>query len=1751
MANMITGPGDDLEPSGDPGEPIFTLAWDCDDLLQQCLREAAESSYVETEIIEDYERRFTAWQEYLGVFAEKRVSLDRRLYKQPEIQDVVIRLLLILKRNLDQLTEVHDIASGNQESKIQHLPIQDPENLSSSVDVDLNIDEISSVITYSCEAIDEALVELSQVAVAIRQSSKNSETARARKYASENLDLTSLEMISLLALEKLYPSAPESLVFQIAQSMIDRYARLKLRAFRHEQLKVDIRSRPQVPKSLSPTVREQSLEELVAIDNTKPGNLPPPQNILTQNQSILPPKHTKNLQLAPTITSANWTQFQGNLDVLRGPRSQSGTTVVLAQKNEPPIPRFKSNQDRRCQWCFTKIGDDCIKEGRWTISGREHYCTDLEPFLCLSEECTDTVPTFSSIKKWKKHMIRHHPSWPQHIHWQPLWKCDLQNSNSFPEGYQLCHADTHPSDALFSAPNKFSAHFKTVHRKFCSDEDYAPKEGNSVEEGDSLETSRRVAHKTVLLSEDTISSIAKGSIVEHFPEANVCPLCRMKPKGMENQEYSSSGISPRVSTEMENHIAEHLQNIMILSLRLLDSQDTESYDFMPHGSMTPTESCHRSLSEFHGEGSDSSEHSSSRFGLTAEDNRETAGPIFQEPPESVPQDWSTVTNDLWRNYPGLNSDPENDSILRNIQLGQKKQRLRKSRELTVYDYTIGWIGEWFNGESVVLDEWHHDPRGLRFDSYLYEYRFGRIGKHNVVITDIQAAFGNSFTVYGIRDLIEQLQSTFPALRFWFIFDTIRSSLPIPNIRFGDIIVGQLEKTSLSGAPAPRRFRQDMISFAAPAARPDYPNLTIESIGARGSPNTLPPIAREGILKTQTLPPEVLGGEILVNMKEFQEKAAFLTHELKGPGGRGYMSLAKFPPDINSGFDTIPKNYELDIEPPNRSYFYPHYGWIGYKYEGGASRTQHSGSDNEMIIFTEFKSDDLDSQSPCLFIGGYAGPDGPEPIQLVSSPHDWTAIIPFTTTAYSKALLNNIQPADKNEHRQKAREHVETITDRLKIYPPDLGDTLNYGVEEATIKQIIPPKVQAACLGWVYHLGNTMDKIEDGDWVHKFLEDNFLVWIGCVILLRDAGSSLDMVVYLKSMLTGDKSQKTLKILSQAAMLLRQHGKRDDKPFPNSPPVYWLPRWAVAKVLQYLSPTEIITAIQNIKPFRTGLAFWNSGEIKFDGEQLSYLYSWNNYALSIAESESSTFQTPDVRDQIINDFDKQLGSLLKTTRFPLPLTNFNICWIEFQYIDPGNGDHELIWEELGTMLSSIPKIMRTIKHFCVDIANTSSEPFSERDFGIILNNEVFTACRLLHDVVSSAEELREPKNRDEEPVYDLHRAVHWITEFGTRGIESLKVIMEPDTGVIARYLAIVSHCGPDFLPKVHSRLVVPRSIKATTFATLVFTLSSGFGEARRFLRDDLKVIETLERTSDEKLRRWEKFWDDLLDFISLPQGISEVKTVDDFKKEVNKFVEDSKLGRLFPPQSTYIKNVVDKAVSLGRDPSNPLDTKDLARIALYQLVIYCDDSGSMRQGTRRDDLKDLVKRIAIVTSRVAPDGEGVEIRFINHPTAPHYSKPRLEAIDSIMAEVTWDGWTPIGTNLKEKVLEPLIYSKLRLNSNALTRPVLIYTIAGGCPEEGPMSKETRDTLKENIVECGRVLVQHGYHVDAVKFYIAQIGDDEEATTWLDDLRDAGLDDVLYCATERLDDKYRELRRTPRKLEQWLLKELISPILDAGER
>lgn len=88
--------------SKDMQEPIFKLAWDCDDLLTKCLEEAREEELTIEPILEQYQRSFDAWWKYLGVFAEKSSNLDRKLRKKPAVHDLVVRLLVILKDSLAQ-----------------------------------------------------------------------------------------------------------------------------------------------------------------------------------------------------------------------------------------------------------------------------------------------------------------------------------------------------------------------------------------------------------------------------------------------------------------------------------------------------------------------------------------------------------------------------------------------------------------------------------------------------------------------------------------------------------------------------------------------------------------------------------------------------------------------------------------------------------------------------------------------------------------------------------------------------------------------------------------------------------------------------------------------------------------------------------------------------------------------------------------------------------------------------------------------------------------------------------------------------------------------------------------------------------------------------------------------------------------------------------------------------------------------------------------------------------------------------------------------------------------------------------------------------------------------------------------------------------------------------------------------------------------------------------------------------------------
>ena len=244
---------------------------------------------------------------------------------------------------------------------------------------------------------------------------------------------------------------------------------------------------------------------------------------------------------------------------------------------------------------------------------------------------------------------------------------------------------------------------------------------------------------------------------------------------------------------------------------------------------------------------------------------------------------------------------------------------------------------------------------------------------------------------------------------------------------------------------------------------------------------------------------------------------------------------------------------------------------------------------------------------------------------------------------------------------------------------------------------------------------------------------------------------------------------------------------------------------------------------------------------------------------------------------------------------------------------------------------------------------------------------------------------------------------------------------------------------------------------------------------------------------------------------------------------------------------------KANALREDPTTDLGKPEnigrLTRLSLYQSVIYCDDSGSMGQFPERyRNQRDLVTRIARIATRIVPDDmAGVDLRFIN---SPGLERLDANAIERAVDAVTPRGGTKIGTQLREKILKPLVYDVISKPQPTapipFKRPLLVCTITDGCPYP-----ETRDTLMKAVLECKQKLDAAGYDPTAVMFLISQVGTDDSAAEFLDTLRsEPRIQDVVYVTTENLDKKFEELKTNERGLELWLLRLLTGPIMDRHE-
>lgn len=173
-----------------------------------------------------------------------------------------------------------------------------------------------------------------------------------------------------------------------------------------------------------------------------------------------------------------------------------------------------------------------------------------------------------------------------------------------------------------------------------------------------------------------------------------------------------------------------------------------------------------------------------------------------------------------------------------------------------------------------------------------------------------------------------------------------------------------------------------------------------------------------------------------------------------------------------------------------------------------------------------------------------------------------------------------------------------------------------------------------------------------------------------------------------------------------------------------------------------------------------------------------------------------------------------------------------------------------------------------------------------------------------------------------------------------------------------------------------------------------------------------------------------------------------------------------------------------------------------------------------GERINDLALILNRTANAATKF--DNDGISLRFMNRQSAASQQLDGIrhtQDIERLIGKngqggaVQFSGLTPLGTELRSQVIEPMVAQPLR--SRQLPKPVLVIVITDGQP-----AGEARDTLKNTIQSTIRdAETAYGRGARPVSFQIAQVGNDDGARKFLGELDDdPSIGDIVDCTSSK---------------------------------
>ncbi|CAI7653491.1 unnamed protein product [Penicillium palitans] len=465
--------------------------------------------------MKDMKRSFNLWIEYTGALAaDVSRSLDERLKGHKDIKGMSVELLQMLARNLEYCaSKERPLSIVEAQSTYTIRPVE------KSVRGDSNSLTGSKLQKEAVDSILHAIEELHFMASIIRRSSVRSQNY-SLSSSFEKDDDHYFENYVFLIIRHTFPYARQSLCKQLGTSIA-----LRRRRLRHKiQHEAKLRTR-QTPRLVNTNTAQEP-----PIAQSQPYR---PQSGLSPMSPSSPRQVEGGVIPTRTIdTRSNLNAGMARRDLKAGRALSTismGSSVRLSDRKYPPKPHFQPGAvDCACPYCARRL--TTAKLCKIPTFWDDHLDEDVQPYICLSEECTSPLLFFVHMRHWVDHMNSvHSEHWNRRIH-MSTWYCDTDHEVE-----------------QFNDLEKFMQHMKTL--------DNHP--GKPPPSDLQLDTLSRDKQK-LLIREDEYS----------------CPLCDCIPETLKPAIPTSEPKAIR--HQLHKHIASHIKSLAVLSVPILTT--TEAYE---------------------------------------------------------------------------------------------------------------------------------------------------------------------------------------------------------------------------------------------------------------------------------------------------------------------------------------------------------------------------------------------------------------------------------------------------------------------------------------------------------------------------------------------------------------------------------------------------------------------------------------------------------------------------------------------------------------------------------------------------------------------------------------------------------------------------------------------------------------------------------------------------------------------------------------------------------------------------------------------------------------------------------------------------------------------------------------------------------------------------------------------------------------------------------------------------------------------